>query len=271
MHSPREVFEIIRSHPSPGRFVASRVLRKAGLSEHVTFEVNHGLRLRLYPSHLTETYWQVRDAREEDHRILRAFLSEGDTYVDVGANIGALAIHAASLVTGTGSVEAIEAHPRTYSQLLGNIRLNGCSNIETLNVAVGDGVGTLKFTDERSDDLNRVAEDGIEVQVAPLDDIVGGRHVKLLKVDVEGYELFVFEGAAKTLRATQVIYFESSDLCRRYGHERRDVTDLLRRQGFEVFRHDSTDWVMTERDYVGTQHEDLIAMRDPGLLRTLTR
>jgi FkbM family methyltransferase len=70
--------------------------------------------------------------------VISGILQEGDVFVDVGANIGYHSLLGSKLVGSTGSVVAIEPVPDTFAMLLDNLRLNSCSNVRAVNVAVSD-------------------------------------------------------------------------------------------------------------------------------------
>ena len=69
-------------------------------------------------------------------------VQEGDTVVDIGANVGFLSIPAAQK-SKTGTLIAVEAHPRTFGLLKENIEKNKLSNIKYFNLAVGDKAGVI--------------------------------------------------------------------------------------------------------------------------------
>jgi hypothetical protein len=57
-----------------------------------------------------------------------------------------------------------------------------------------------------------------------------------MKIDVEGFELFVLRGASLTLQRTECVYFELSGRAyARYGYSVNDVFDLLTSAGFEIY------------------------------------
>jgi FkbM family methyltransferase len=62
-------------------------------------------------------------------------LQPGDTFTDIGANIGYHSLLASKLVGDSGKVVSIEALPQTYERLLSNIRRNSARNIRTVNAA----------------------------------------------------------------------------------------------------------------------------------------
>ena len=65
-------------------------------------------------------------------------------------------------------VRVLKNHPRR-----GNLALNGCDNVTATNAAVGASPGTLRMSDGRHDDMNRVLDDGaIEVPSTTLDTAV---------------------------------------------------------------------------------------------------
>ena len=103
--------QILREQNNLGRFIFSRVLKFSGLWRLKTIQ-RDGYRLHLHPAMSSLSLW-VNKERETDSRVLKALLRQGDTYVDVGANIGHLAIEASLLVGKSGQVYAFEAHPRT--------------------------------------------------------------------------------------------------------------------------------------------------------------
>ena len=97
----------------------------------------------------------------------------------------------------------------------------------------------MSLTNERSDDQNCIDSENkseVRVEVKRLDDMLKVDAIDLLKVDTEGYEKFVFNGAFETLKKTRMIYFESNcELYARYGYRIEDVLDLLRPHGFKFF------------------------------------
>lgn len=260
---------VLRKHKHPLRFLAGRVLVKSGFCSRLTIP-QRGFRLRFYPSNLSEQLWVDRSWREQELRLIRAFLRNGDQVIDVGANIGDTALTAALKVGAEGRVWAIEAHPRTYSFLMGNLALNRAKNILALNAAAAAEPGSLSFSDDRRDDMNRVAgadmrSRAINVEARRLDDLVPHRGpIDLLKVDVEGYELQVLLGAPDILRDTRCIFFEVAESHFRYfGYNIGTVLELLLGQGFTLLRPVSeTVAVRIGADFRTDRVENLLAVRN---------
>jgi FkbM family methyltransferase len=148
----------------------------------------HAYRLRFHPSNLAEQLWVKPSSRRDALEFFWAYLKPGDKVIDVGANIGDTVLTASACVGSKGWVWAIEPHPRIFRFLRANLALNHVRNVEATNSAAGEFSGTVSFTDDRRDDMNRVGDGALIVPIRPLDDLVRCRDsISLLKVDVEGY------------------------------------------------------------------------------------
>ncbi len=254
---------VSQSHPL--RFLGSRLLWHSHMS--ALFTTNCGdYRLRFYPTSYSATLWLDPNERLADEQIFRKLLRKGDVVIDVGANIGSLTLAAASLVGPQGTVYSIEAHPRTYKYLLGNLRLNHVRNVTPLNVACGRDKSTVHFSNLRSDDQNHIADVGLSVPVERLDDLVillAGQRIALLKIDVEGYEKFVLEGAARLLARTNAIYFESWEAhYNRWGYHLGEVLGVLRGHGFNTYRlSDGPAMVKVDEGYRSLHCENLLSLK----------
>lgn len=257
-------FSILRSHKRPLRFIAGRILVKSGYCRYLTIP-QLGYRLRFYPSNLSEQLWVDRGWREPELRLIRAYLRPGDQVIDVGANVGDTVLTAAIKVGTGGCVWAIEAHPRTYSFLQGNIALNKISNVVALNSAASGETGKLSFSNDRRDDMNRVQGTGIDVEARRLDDLVPDHGViDLLKIDVEGYELQVLSGATKTLARTRCVIFEVAEQHFQYfGYSMGTVLELFVKQGFTLLRPTGDmQAIPIGANFATEKVDNLIAVRD---------
>jgi len=170
-----------------------------------------GFFLKFYPSSMSRVLWVEQylsqESYKEEQQFFRAYLRPNDVVIDVGANIGFFTLISSMLVGKYGRVYAIEAHPRIYKYLQGNIALNGIENVRTFNVALGNRNGVVTFSDGKSDDTNLVItnDSGITVPIRRLDEIeIENDSVSLLKIDVEGYEKFVIEGGEYLLQKCDV-------------------------------------------------------------------
>jgi len=228
----------IREEKYPIRFLISRVLWHSGACRFFKIK-RYNYKLKFYPTAVSAALFYDPYFGRGDENFLHRFLREGDTFVDVGANIGHLTLCASRIVGDKGAVHAFEPHPKIFRYLQNNIRFNNAHNVCCVNYGLGDQEKTMSFTNERSDDQNCIDPENkseVRVEVKRLDDMLKVDAINLLKVDTEGYEKFVFHGAFETLKKTRMIYFESNyELYARYGYRIEDVLDLLRPHGFRFF------------------------------------
>lgn len=148
-----------------------------------------------------------------------AAIEPGQTVVDAGAHIGSFALMAAKRVGPTGRVLAFEPSPDTFALLRRNLELNPMPWVRLHALALGtrSGLATLHAAEpgrgNPAADTLMPAEGRMPVQVAvrPLDEVLaedGVTRVDHLKVDVEGAELLVLDGAPKTLAAARRVVME---------------------------------------------------------------
>lgn len=252
------------------RHLAGRLLVLSGLCQYLRIE-RQGFTLRFHPTALSLALWVDPDDRISEERFFTRFLRPGDTVVDVGANIGDLTLVAVQCVGPTGRVVAIEPHPRTFLFLQANLTENHAVGVQALNVALGSTEGEARLTDRRSDDTNAMSPTGtVPVAIRRLDDVVADtERIALLKIDVEGYERFVLDGALAALEHTECVYFEcSEEAFTRFGYRTADLMALLHRAGFTVARlDDACTPTPVGDDYVPIGVENLVAHRDIAALR----
>lgn len=229
----------LKHEKNPWEWLVARILFYSGTGRLLTFSCG-SYRLRFYPSGVSLSKWHNPAYSRDEEEILGGLLRSGDTMVDVGANVGTMALASAAVVGPQGKVIAFEPNPRIFGYLQGNIRLNRCRQIDVRPVAVGAAAGTVQISNDTRDDQNKVLEaGGTAVRLETLDQQlreIPGR-IRLLKVDVEGYEKFVFLGAQETLARTDYVYFEVWDEhFERQNYATRDLLPLLLHQGFSLFQ-----------------------------------
>jgi FkbM family methyltransferase len=177
--------------------------------------------------------------------LFRHLVQPGDVVVDVGAHIGQYSLVAAAIAGEQGRVYAVEPNPTIRKRLVENVALNDATNVVILPFALGG---------ERSNAILRIpslegntgtaslgyvgpAAQEIDVEVHTMDSLFAERPNKLdvIKIDVEGSELPVLEGAATIVAACKpAIVFEAEDLY--FGREKgRAVLAFLQGVGYAIF------------------------------------
>ena len=265
------VISRVKTQKHPIRFLLSRILWYSGLCKMFVVNLSSGVKIRFYPTSTSTALWTDPFCFDSDGvNLIKDYLSAGDIFIDVGANIGHLTLTGAKKVGNSGQVISIEPHPRTFKFLNKNIDLNGFKNVKTYNLAIGDKNGELCFSDIRSDDQNFITEDGtVKVDIKRLDDLFFGKKVDLLKIDTEGYELFVLKGAANILSKTELVHLEIYQTnFERYGYYIKDIVDLLFKNNFKVFRFLSENELKEiDNNYLSEKCENLIAIKDVNSFR----
>jgi FkbM family methyltransferase len=131
-------------------------------------------------------------------------------FVDVGASIGGYAIRTAKYC----KVYAIEPLPRNYKILKINEKLNNVK-INSFNIAAGNRNSKVKLYYRLGVwDLPSIKwkqKQFIEVEMKLLDEIINEESIDLIKIDVEGAEDLVLEGARNCLKRTKMVIIERSD------------------------------------------------------------
>ncbi|MGH7907430.1 MAG: FkbM family methyltransferase, partial [Candidatus Binataceae bacterium] len=180
---------------------------------------------------------------EEMAFVLHA-LRPGDFFADISANIGSYTV-LASGAAGANSF-AFEPSPLTFARLSDNIRLNKLEpRVIARNMAVGSGPGLLKFTTEL-DCVNHVLAHGessngaIEVLATALDEILRGQPLTLMKIDVEGYETQVIDGAVAALQSSSLlaVVIETNGSGSRYGYDESELHSRILAWNFRPVRYE---------------------------------
>jgi FkbM family methyltransferase len=169
----------------------------------------------------------------EQTALFEQMLRPGDTVLDVGANVGYYTLLAAVLVGEHGRVHAFEPEPRNAGFLRRHAAINRCRNVTVQQAAVSDRAGTARFDFGSGSGTGHLADAGaIEVRTLRLDDYCAehGLAPTAIKIDVEGAEMSVLQGARETLRRHLPALFLST-----HGPEvHRASLDFLRGMGYRV-------------------------------------
>jgi FkbM family methyltransferase len=176
--------------------------------------------------------------------LFKEAVQPGATVLDIGANIGFFTLVAARKAGRSGKVYAFEPGPDNFAVLARNIGINKFQNVTPLSKAVSDksGMGSLVLGED-SDQHSLfgpplVASKGtVAVECVALDDFLQGATPDVIKLDVEGNEVFALEGMRRTLRECKslVMFVELNPVCLRQAKvEPEDLVSKLRDLGFEV-------------------------------------
>jgi len=219
-------------------------------------------------------------------RFLDAYLTSDDVFIDVGAHWGVHALTAATLRPGEIDVVAVEGHPDNSARLRSWVARNGLADVvEVVAAAAGDRVGDATMTVNGSTMGHtlsagthaRGAAASIEVPVVTLDSLREGRqHLRwrrtFLKIDVEGYEWEVLQGAQQLLASGDVaaIVWENGDVHAATAEHRRSaaILQLLADHGFvhHALANAGSSTHVSRLDPLAPLPGDVVSLR-PDLLR----
>lgn len=182
----------------------------------------------------------------ETIRFVERKLLEGDVFIDIGANIGAISIPVCKLRSDISTM-SIEAAPWIFTYLEENVKITKVSNITLINKAMSDSdMEQVDFFSPR-DKFGKgslapvFTTDAVSVQTITLDRLAekcNGKRIGLIKVDVEGFEMLVFKGGPLLLGNLQSpdILFEFVEWAERLaGVEVGSAQVLLQRFGYSLY------------------------------------
>ena len=252
----------------PFRALSGYAIQAVGVSEKFQVHCQH-YRIPFYAkSNVALTLWVNPGDVDRAEEFVYSFLKPGDTFIDVGANIGCVTAAGSLAVGDAGAVFSVEPHPQTFQYLRRTVALNDCRNVKVFNTALGAETGVVNFSDERrKDDSNCVAtnsESGIRVPCTTLSSLVEEQaisRISLLKIDVEGFELHVLKGAVGVFDRIDCIYIEILEhTLQRFQTSKTDVLDLLKSHGFKCnyFKDDRSNVVaVSDRIQLGDLRKEL--------------
>jgi FkbM family methyltransferase len=186
--------------------------------------------------------------------------SAARNFIDVGANIGYFSCLMSKLAGPGGKVLAIEPEPQNLALLDENIKINHLTNVAVLPCALGARkatamLGLYKPSNRgRHSLLENAAKSRIEVQVRTLDDVASSPGINvnswsLVKIDVEGYEGFVIEGAEETLPRIETLVMEFSPaLLKNAGGDPALILRILTGFFSRIYRIENADLIRVDAE-----------------------
>jgi FkbM family methyltransferase len=171
---------------------------------------------------------------------IRKYFNEEGVFVDVGANIGLMSLFV-SRYFPNATIHAFEAHPETVEILMKNLALNTFSRSISVH-PYALGAVRSKVVISADPHANRggasIVRQGInahEVDCFPLYEVLKDTRIDLLKIDVEGYEFPVLEGAKDLIfKFKPIIILEISQEREQIGDSNL-IWDYLQETGYEVY------------------------------------
>ena len=176
-------------------------------------------------------------------------LRPGDLAIDIGANLGCHSLFMSKFVGSTGRVFAFEPDPRNLSDFKKNLSLNDIANINLFEIAVSNRKGKVNIVSSNLDggwsavsigenDNFENSELIMDIPTSSLDEIVKWNKVRLAKIDVEGYEGEVLDGAENIINQQLVDFWiiEYAPHClSKFGEDQWSIRNRFKSSGYDCF------------------------------------
>lgn len=222
---------------------------------NLDYDLDYELNCDGNPNSLKECIKQGYPFESEIVEIMIQCATPGSVVIDIGSHIGTHALPVARKVGPSGAVIAFEPMNKWYMELLHHISLNECTNIIPIAKALGNAPQQIPkemFFGSRLDNndfpLSKTQTEDV-VDIITLDSL-NLNCVSLMKIDVENYEYFTFQGGKETiLRNKPVILFEcwvkanyqETPLYEKENFDR--VISLIKSFGYEIYSIYSNDFI----------------------------
>lgn len=185
------------------------------------------------------------DYEKVDGAMLLQLVDDGMNFFDLGANLGWYGLHVAKLFPAS-RVFAFEPIPKTFSFLEKNVALNGLDNMRVFPWGLFNEASERVFFVNpaimgaaSTSEMAGGAGEAQRCTVRTLDAIVNelGVSIDFIKIDVEGAELFVFQGGIKEIERSKPIIF--TEMLRKHSatfhYHPNDIIALLEGFGYHCF------------------------------------
>jgi FkbM family methyltransferase len=181
-------------------------------------------------------------------------LETGQSFLDIGANIGYYSLLASKKIGNSGRVYSFEPSSREFRRLLKNIEINNCTNIIPSNIALSDSNNEIYFSIAQGHTgLNSFTIEDESVYKTPqiikamkLDNYFNSenRKFQLAKIDVEGAELLVLKGMENILKGLTVqrmIIEITPRFFKSFRYKKEDIYDFLSGYGYTPLINDVSE------------------------------
>lgn len=178
---------------------------------------------------------------ESEVKLFAKILQPTDVVIEVGGNIGSLMLPIARLIH-QGVLMTFEPERTAFTALAGNVAINNLRNVWPFHQAMGKEIGQINVPEldlEKTDNFGGLELDKdysssphYPIGMNTIDNLVLNK-CELIKIDVEGMELSVLEGAAKTINRLSPILIVEDDR----QHKSTDLRAFLRDNGYTMYLH----------------------------------
>jgi FkbM family methyltransferase len=192
-----------------------------------------------------DIYKKLFEAKE--FACLRQYVLPGSIVFDVGANVGFFTKRFAYWTGTKGRVIAIEAESKNFERLCLNLdKVNLTNRVTAINAAAVEKTATLRLkVNPNHPGDHRLSKKGIPVNGVTLDKLFENAEgvISLIKIDVQGAEMRVLQGASKILNKQQPVLFVEVDdeALHQQGTNSMELKRFLDRKGYAAHRFENSE------------------------------
>ena len=187
--------------------------------------------------------------------LAKSIMQDGGVFFDVGANIGLFSIQLSMIENVV--VYAVEPSAGIFSKLLKNIRLSHAENIHPINIGLSYQDGFAYMFNKHPGNLGttkvveKIEQDSHLIRLCTLAELLTYlkiTEIKLMKIDVEGYELNVLKGLFEDRNTIypENLILEFNELIEETGHNQRESFEYILGLGYAPFNVLEQPWQFGE-------------------------
>lgn len=215
----------------------------AGVKKEIVYRNDTKLQLNI-DDWIQQQIYFLNDYEKNEIDFLYNFLKNGDTFIDIGGNIGLFSLNASKLVGNSGKVYAFEAFSENFRQFNNNVKINDFKNIVLEHLAISNQQKTIEILYNEAHQNVGMASSYLqnftskeEIKAISLDEYVREKKISkidLIKIDIEGGEFDAIKGMKNVLENyNPKIILEVNTLTLEYSnHTEQELLDLLNSFGY---------------------------------------
>ncbi|WP_414623417.1 FkbM family methyltransferase [Calothrix sp. CCY 0018] len=227
-----------------------RVLAQINATGKILLEVHPGVFLKLDLSDWLHRLYYLGFVEQNTFKIIKKLLPVDGVFVDIGANIGIYSCIMANHVGAKGSVIAFEPMPENLEPLYNNIALNQLKNVEVNELALSNRQENFNLYvpsahQQGATGCTQVWNPGDWVSVGTteattLDIAFQKQRLDFIKIDTQGHELEILQGAFSTIERFQPLI-----LCEVFEENRTKVFDLIKSWNYAIYKETPNGFLST--------------------------
>lgn len=261
------------------------VIRIFNILPKNSIQIVNGVKMNLDYSTPYKAYQRYFSQYEHEQiNFFTEMLKSGDTVLDIGAYQGDYALVAAKKVGKEGKVYAFEPDPDRYKILRENIELNSFTNIEALEIGCSDKDGYVNYECRLQSPLQEEYKEirfnlpeaeyipkFIRIKTVTVDSFLKLKNLtpKIIKIDIEGWELLALRGMQNTLEKNITLFLELHPTFLPKGQDDiEEIIKLLDEKKFKIFDWKNKSLINPKNKYQYTKDEltwYVLATKEPDL------